>query len=98
LIDLEGSHSASLHKFRRFPRASQYAFSQYKISKSDKKVPSCAGIAFFYFSPVKLRERAKTSFIKYAKSIGADAIVITGTESTKDTQSAYVDADALKYN
>jgi hypothetical protein len=44
------------------------------------------------------KEQAKTSFIKYAKSIGADAIVITGTESTKDTQSAYVDADALKYN
>ena len=44
------------------------------------------------------QDAVKEKFIAYAKSIGADAIVITGTESTKDLQSAYVDADALKYN
>jgi hypothetical protein len=44
------------------------------------------------------QENVKKAFIKYAQSIGADAVVITGTESTKDTESAYVDADALKYN
>ncbi|MBS1526312.1 MAG: hypothetical protein JST19_11725 [Bacteroidetes bacterium] len=44
------------------------------------------------------KEGVKDKFVKYGKSIGADAIVITGTESTSDTQSAYVNADALKYN
>ncbi|MBS1501493.1 MAG: hypothetical protein JST32_05495, partial [Bacteroidetes bacterium] len=42
------------------------------------------------------KKSVKAKFIDYAKSIGADAIVITGTESTSDTQSAYVNADALK--
>ena len=40
----------------------------------------------------------KAKFIQYAKSIGADAIVITGTDATKDNQAAVVNADALKYN
>jgi hypothetical protein len=44
------------------------------------------------------KEEARTKLVEYAKSVGADAIVINGTESTKDTQSAYVNADALKYN
>ena len=44
------------------------------------------------------QDKAKDAFIKYAKSIGADAVVITGTSSTKDNQSAYITADALKYN
>jgi hypothetical protein len=44
------------------------------------------------------QDQAKASFIKYAKSIGADAIVITGANSTKDAQTAVINADALKYN
>jgi len=44
------------------------------------------------------QEQAKASFIKYGKSIGADAIVITGANSTKDAQTAVITADALKYN
>jgi 5,10-methylenetetrahydrofolate reductase len=32
-----------------------------------------------------------------AKSIGADAIIISGTEATKENQDAIVNADALKY-
>lgn len=43
-------------------------------------------------------ESVKARFVAYSKSIGADAIVITGTQSTKDNQAAYVSADALKYN
>ena len=44
------------------------------------------------------QEKVKAKLVEYAKSIGADAIAINGTESTRDTQSAYVNADALKYN
>jgi hypothetical protein len=40
----------------------------------------------------------KTQLSTYAKKIGADAIVITGTDATKDNQAAVVTADALKYN
>jgi hypothetical protein len=44
------------------------------------------------------KDAVKDKFVKYGKSIGADAIVITGTESTSDGQSVFVNADALKYN
>ncbi len=44
------------------------------------------------------QERVKTKLTEYAKSIGADAIVILGTDATKDNQAAVVNADALKYN
>ena len=40
----------------------------------------------------------KAKFIAYAKKVGADAVVITGTEGTRDNQAAIVTADALKYN
>jgi len=43
------------------------------------------------------QDAVKEKLATYAKSIGADAIVISGTESTKDNQSAFVNADALKY-
>jgi hypothetical protein len=37
-------------------------------------------------------------FVDYAKSIGADAIVITGTCNTKNDAVVVVNADALKYD
>jgi len=40
----------------------------------------------------------KDKLAAYAKTIGADAVVILGTEATKDNQAAVVNADALKYN
>lgn len=43
-------------------------------------------------------EALKAKFVEYGKSIGADAVVITGTQGIKDSDSAYVTADALKYN
>lgn len=39
----------------------------------------------------------KAKLVAYAKNIGADAVVITGTDATKDNQAAVVNADALKY-
>jgi len=39
----------------------------------------------------------KSAFIAYGKKIGADAIIITGTEATKDSQAAIATADAVKY-
>ena len=44
------------------------------------------------------QDKVKAKFSEYAKSIGADAIIISGTESTIDAQAVYVNADALKYN
>jgi hypothetical protein len=44
------------------------------------------------------QETVKAKLIDYAKSIGADAIIISGTEATKDNQAAVVNADALKYD
>ncbi len=41
---------------------------------------------------------AKKELSAYAQKIGADAIVITGTDATKNDQAAVVNADALKYN
>jgi hypothetical protein len=43
------------------------------------------------------QEDVKAQLINYARTVGADAIVITGTDATKDNQAAYVNADALKY-
>src|ERR1700761_1522713 len=40
----------------------------------------------------------KAKFVDYAKTIGADAIVITGTDATKDNAAAVINADALKYD
>jgi hypothetical protein len=40
----------------------------------------------------------KKMLSSYAQKIGADAIVITGTDATKNDQAAVVNADALKYN
>ncbi len=43
------------------------------------------------------QEHVLQKFTDFAKSIGADAIVISGTEATKDNVAAAVNADALKY-
>jgi len=40
----------------------------------------------------------RSAFAAYGKKIGADAIVITGTENSKEGQAAIVNADALKYD
>src|ERR1700753_725937 len=42
-------------------------------------------------------ETVKNSLVIAAMKIGADAIIITGTDATKDNQAAVVTADALKY-
>ncbi len=39
----------------------------------------------------------KRKLTAYAKKVGADAIVITGTTPGEDSQAAVVNADALKY-
>jgi hypothetical protein len=39
----------------------------------------------------------KSAFEAYGKKIGADAIVISGTEATQDNNAGVVNADALKY-
>jgi 5,10-methylenetetrahydrofolate reductase len=44
------------------------------------------------------QEKVKTQLSAYAKKIGADAIVITGLDGTKDSTPTVVNADALKYN
>jgi hypothetical protein len=46
------------------------------------------------------QEVVKSKFVDYAKSIGADAIVITGNTVNDGTKSSsdVVNADALKYN
>jgi hypothetical protein len=36
--------------------------------------------------------------IAYGQKIGADAVVISGTDATKDSQAAYITADALVYS
>lgn len=43
------------------------------------------------------QDEVKAKLSAYAKTIGADAIVITGTDATKNDQAAVVNADALKY-
>jgi len=40
----------------------------------------------------------KSAFEAYGKKIGADAIVISGTEATQDNNAGVVSADALKYD
>jgi|SRR5665213_1560193 len=40
----------------------------------------------------------KAKLSAYAKNIGADAVVILGTDATRDNQAAVINADALKYN
>jgi hypothetical protein len=42
-------------------------------------------------------EIVKKAFIARAKRVGADAIVITNTEATNNSQAGVVTADALKY-
>ena len=44
------------------------------------------------------QETVKTKLTDYAKTIGADAVVILGTDATKDNQAAVVNADAIKYD
>jgi len=44
------------------------------------------------------QDEVKTRLTNYAKTIGADAVVILGTDATKDNQAAVVNADALKYD
>jgi hypothetical protein len=43
------------------------------------------------------QEKVKLELTDYAKKIGADAIIITGTDATKNDQAAVINADALKY-
>jgi hypothetical protein len=43
------------------------------------------------------QEKIRQRFVDYAKSIGADAVIITGTQATRDNSTAAVNADALKY-
>jgi histidyl-tRNA synthetase len=43
------------------------------------------------------QEDVKQKLSEYAKTIGADAVVILGTDATKNNQAAVVNADALKY-
>jgi hypothetical protein len=43
-------------------------------------------------------EAIKAKFVAYGKSIGADAIVITGNQGIAESEYAYATADALKYN
>lgn len=44
------------------------------------------------------QDEVKATLIARAKKAGADAIVIVGTDATKDNPAAVVNADALKYN
>lgn len=44
------------------------------------------------------QEKVKAELSKYARSIGADAVVIVGTGAVGDAKAALVNADALKYN
>jgi len=43
-------------------------------------------------------EAIKAKFVAYGKSIGADAVVITGNQGIMDSEYAYATGDALKYN
>ncbi len=43
------------------------------------------------------QEEVKRKLSDYGKSIGADAVVILGTDNAKNDQAAIVTADALKY-
>ncbi|WP_295720977.1 hypothetical protein [Mucilaginibacter sp.] len=43
------------------------------------------------------QEAVKQRLSEYAKTVGADAVVILGTDATKNNQAAIVNADALKY-
>jgi hypothetical protein len=40
----------------------------------------------------------KEKLIAYGQKISADAVVISGTDATKDSQAAYITADALVYS
>jgi len=42
-------------------------------------------------------DEVKAKFQAYAKTIGADAIIISGTDAAKDAPQAVINADALKY-
>jgi 5,10-methylenetetrahydrofolate reductase len=43
------------------------------------------------------QDEVKQKLSDYAKKIGADAVVILGTDNSKNDQAAIVTADALKY-
>ncbi len=47
--------------------------------------------------PNTTQDKVKAKLSAYAKTIGADAIVIIGTDAVKNDQAAVVNADALKY-
>ena len=44
------------------------------------------------------QDSVKAKLTSYARSIGADAIVILGSNNIKDAQDAIITADALKYD
>ena len=44
------------------------------------------------------QETVKTQLVNYARQIGADAIIIVGSDATKNGQDAVINADALKYD
>lgn len=43
------------------------------------------------------QEEVKAALIAHAKTVGADAIIILGTQAVKDSPAAFVNADAIKY-
>src|ERR1700755_2631129 len=43
--------------------------------------------------PNDMQERVKAKLSEYAKTIGADAIIITGSDATKQNQAAVINAD-----
>src|ERR1700761_2808912 len=42
-------------------------------------------------------DQLKAKFQQFAKTIGADGVIISGTEASKNDAQASVDADAIKY-
>ncbi len=42
-------------------------------------------------------DEARQKMIEYARNVGADAIIITGTQTTKDNAVAAINADAIVY-
>jgi hypothetical protein len=44
------------------------------------------------------QEKVKGALVAYAQKIGADAVIITGTDAAKGSDAAVVNADALKYD
>jgi|SRR3569833_2021121 len=67
-------------------------YSAHDVTKSYKV------IGHMTYSASEGTEAIKSKFVEYGKSVGADAVVITGNMGLKDSEHAYVTADALKYN